>query len=146
MEGSSHSYHLALHCLGVFLTSKDDIRAHCYIISYVHLFKMRVLTFFPYFEMAAFKISSSVHCQLTIMMLQVDASLPVLRQTPPLMMIRTCFRSAGRLGIVEKYTPFLRTTSQVRAEKCIHASLTCALLLGRCKGYRNSYGRYIGDR
>jgi hypothetical protein len=64
MEGSSHSYHLALHCLGVFLTSKDDIRAHCYIISIVQLLELRVLTFFPYFEMAAFKISSSVYCQL----------------------------------------------------------------------------------
>lgn len=64
MEGSSHSYHLALHCLGVFLTSKDDIRAHCYIISNVQLFDLRVLTFFPYFEMAAFRISSSVRRQL----------------------------------------------------------------------------------
>jgi hypothetical protein len=66
MEGSSHSYHLALHCLGVFLTSKDDIRAHCYIVNHVHMFEMRVLTFFPYFEMAAFKISSSARCQLRI--------------------------------------------------------------------------------
>jgi hypothetical protein len=66
MEGSSHSYHLALHCLGVFLTSKDDIRAHCYTVSQVHWFDLRVLTFFPYFEMAAFKISSSVCCQLRL--------------------------------------------------------------------------------
>jgi hypothetical protein len=66
MEGSSHSYHLALHCFGVFLTSKDDIRAHCYSISIVHLFELRVLTFFPYFEMAAFKISSSVYRQLRV--------------------------------------------------------------------------------
>jgi len=66
MDGSSHSYHLALHCFGVFLTSKDDIRAHCYYISNVHLFDLRVLTFFPYFEIAAFKISSSVRRQLRL--------------------------------------------------------------------------------
>lgn len=29
MEGSSHSYHLALHCLGVLRTRRDEIRAHC---------------------------------------------------------------------------------------------------------------------
>jgi hypothetical protein len=29
MDGSNHSYHLALHCFGVFLTRSDEIRAHC---------------------------------------------------------------------------------------------------------------------
>ena len=33
MDGSSHSYHLALHCFGVFRTNKLDIRAHCYGVS-----------------------------------------------------------------------------------------------------------------
>merc|ERR1719397_1970674 len=43
--GSSHSNHLALHCLADFLCSKLAIRLHW---------------FFPYFITAAFMISSSV--------------------------------------------------------------------------------------
>lgn len=27
IEGSNHSYHLALHCLGVFRTKREEIRA-----------------------------------------------------------------------------------------------------------------------
>lgn len=45
MEGSSHSYHRALHCLADFRTRSDEIRAHW---------------FFPYFITAALRISSSV--------------------------------------------------------------------------------------
>ena len=41
MLGSSHSYHLCLHCLADFLCSKDDIRDHW---------------FKPYFMMAALRI------------------------------------------------------------------------------------------
>lgn len=73
MDGSSHSYHRALHCFGVFLTSRDEIRAHCCGSVRKCITVIRAgLTFLPYFEMAALRISSSV-----------------LRHTPPLMMIRT---------------------------------------------------------
>ena len=45
MLGSSHSYHLALHCLADFLFNKEATLAHWFL---------------PYFMTAAFKISSSV--------------------------------------------------------------------------------------
>merc|ERR1719188_2827216 len=45
MLGSSHSNHLALHCLALFLCNRDAILDHW---------------FFPYFMTAAFMISSSV--------------------------------------------------------------------------------------
>jgi hypothetical protein len=45
MEGSIHSYHRALHCLGVLRTSSDEMRAHWFL---------------PYFMTAALRISSSV--------------------------------------------------------------------------------------
>ena len=45
IDGSSHSYQRALHCFGVFLTSRDEMRAHWFI---------------PYLDTAALRISSSV--------------------------------------------------------------------------------------
>lgn len=45
MEGSSHSYQRALHCLADLRTRREEIRAHWFL---------------PYFMTAAFKISSSV--------------------------------------------------------------------------------------
>ena len=45
IEGSNHSYHLALHCLADFLLSKEATLAHWFL---------------PYFMTAAFRISSSV--------------------------------------------------------------------------------------
>ena len=45
MPGSSHSAHLALHCLGVFRASSDETRAHW---------------FSPYLETEALRISSSM--------------------------------------------------------------------------------------
>ena len=49
MDGSSHSFHRALHCLLVFLDSRELTRAHWLS---------------PYFEMAALRTSSSTfdHC------------------------------------------------------------------------------------
>mmetsp|Transcript_8259 Transcript_8259/g.30467 ORF Transcript_8259/g.30467 Transcript_8259/m.30467 type:complete len:215 (+) Transcript_8259:1905-2549(+) len=48
MLGSSHSYHLALHCLADLRTSSDEMRAHWFL---------------PYFMTAALRISSSVFFQ-----------------------------------------------------------------------------------
>ena len=48
IEGSNHSYHLALHCLALFLFNNDATRAHWFL---------------PYFMTAAFRISSSVFFQ-----------------------------------------------------------------------------------
>ena len=45
MDGSSHSYHRALHCLGVLRARREDMRAHWFL---------------PYFAMAALRTSSSV--------------------------------------------------------------------------------------
>ena len=55
IDGSSHSYHRALHCLALFLFSKEATLAHWFL---------------PYFMTAAFKISSSVffHTPPLIMM------------------------------------------------------------------------------
>jgi len=55
IEGSNHSYHLALHCLADFLLSKEATLAHWFL---------------PYFMTAAFRISSSVffHTPPLIMM------------------------------------------------------------------------------
>ena len=49
MDGSSHSYHLALHSLALFLTSSEDILLHW---------------FSPYFMTADFNISSSEFFQI----------------------------------------------------------------------------------
>ena len=48
IEGSNHSYHLALHCLADFLLSKEATLAHWFL---------------PYFMTAALRISSSVFFQ-----------------------------------------------------------------------------------
>jgi len=48
MEGSSHSYQRALHCLADLRTRREEIRAHWFL---------------PYFITAAFRISSSVFFQ-----------------------------------------------------------------------------------
>ena len=58
IEGSNHSYHLALHCLADFLLSKEATLAHWFL---------------PYFMTAAFRISSSVffHTPPLIMMRMV---------------------------------------------------------------------------
>ena len=61
-----------MHCLGVFLTRSDEIRAHCWRrregeeggqLSFELYFQKdggMILTFFPYLEIAALRISSSV--------------------------------------------------------------------------------------
>ena len=58
IEGSSHSYHLALHCLADFRFKREATLAHWFL---------------PYFMTAAFKISSSVffHTPPLIMILMV---------------------------------------------------------------------------
>ena len=45
IEGSSHSYHRALHCFADLRTSSEEMRAHWFL---------------PYFITAALRISSSV--------------------------------------------------------------------------------------
>lgn len=123
MEGSSHSYHLALHCLGVFLTSNDDIRAHCYLVSAVCSGKSRYLHSFrisrsqPLESHPLYRISHERPSVWTAV------SLPVLRQTPPLMMIRTCHTVSRAFGVSELYTPFLRLYFNFKARECF--SRTC---------------------
>lgn len=95
IEGSNHSYHLALHCLGVFRTKSDEIRAHCcetQLVNFVPIdwwIDVRlILTFLPYFEMAALRISSSVFLQ-----------------TPPLTMTRCYALFSFRLCNKTQCTP-----------------------------------------
>ena len=49
MDGSSHSNHLALHCLALFLANSDATRPHW---------------FMPYFMTAALSVSSSLFFQM----------------------------------------------------------------------------------
>ena len=63
MDGSNHSYQRALHCLGVFRTRREDIRA-LERVSRGHERRRRTYHWFlPYFAMAALRTSSSVFCR-----------------------------------------------------------------------------------
>ncbi|KAL1835053.1 hypothetical protein VTK73DRAFT_6363 [Phialemonium thermophilum] len=97
MLGSSHSFHRALHCLGVLRASSDDTRAHW----------LR-----PYLDTEALRISSSmlVHTPpLTTGMVARSSAVPAFVVLSSLFWacfcscFRPCFRACCRIGFLLQY-------------------------------------------